>query len=110
MNSRGPYKMKIDELNQNAALSLIASGRTDKSEPIDAHGEAAAKQASADKVDLSNYMPVVPTSQARLDSRVSRVDEIKSQIEAGSYQVPGRAVAEKMLSKIVMNTSPKATV
>ncbi|OGU05548.1 MAG: flagellar biosynthesis anti-sigma factor FlgM [Geobacteraceae bacterium GWC2_58_44] len=98
--------MKIDELNQNTALSHVANGRTDKSEPADVHGETAAKkQAAAVKVELSSYMPVLPASQKQQDPRVSRVEELKSQINSGTYQVSGRAVAEKMLSKIVMSTA-----
>ena len=98
--------MKIDELNQKSALSHLVNGRTDKPEPADAHGETAGKQqAAADKVELSSYIPVVPASQKQQDSREIRLAEIKSQIENGSYQVSGRAVAEKMLSKIVMGTS-----
>jgi len=97
--------MKIDELNQNAVIAHVANGRTDKSEPADGHGEAAAKQQTAAvKVELSSYMPVVPASQKQQDPRVSRVEELKSQINAGTYQVSGTAVAEKMLSKMAMAT------
>ena len=95
--------MKIEELNQNPTLSHVVTSRTDR-EPADAHAETAAKQNSADKVDLSSYMPVVP-SKVRQGSRAGRVEELKSQIASGNYQIPGRAVAEKMLSKIVMRTS-----
>jgi len=95
--------MKIDELNQKSAVSYLVNARADKSEASDAHGETAAKQqAAADKVELSSYMPVVPASKGRQDDRVSRVNEIKAQIDNGSYQVSGKAVAEKMLSKIVL--------
>lgn len=98
--------MKIDELNQNPAVSHLVNGRIDKFEAADAHGEAAGKQqAAADRVDLSSYIPVVPTSQKQQDLRANRLAELKSQIESGSYHVPVSAVAEKMLSKIVMRTS-----
>jgi negative regulator of flagellin synthesis FlgM len=96
--------MKIDELNQNPAVSYLVNGRTDRSEPADVRGDTVAKQ-HADKVELSSYMPVVAGSQKQQDARMSRVDEIKSQMKSGSYQVSGRAVAEKMLSKIVMSTA-----
>lgn len=93
--------MKIEELNQSAVISQVANSRTDKSEPVEAHGEAAGmKQAAAVKVELSSYMPVVPSSQKEQDPRVSKLEELKAQINNGAYKVPASAVAEKMLSKI----------
>lgn len=96
--------MKIEEMNQALVASHLSVVRTDKSQPTGVNGEAAGKpNASADKVELSSYMPVV-SSKERQDTRVNRVEELKSQIKSGSYQVSGRAVAEKMLSKIVIGT------
>lgn len=93
--------MKVEELNQNAVITHVANSRTDKSEQVDAQGEAAGKkQADAVKVELSSYMPVVPSSQKQQDSRVSRLEELKAQINNGAYKVPTSAVAEKMLSKV----------
>ena len=95
--------MKIDDMNQSAAVAYQV-GRADKSEPAGVHGEAVAKQRSgADKVDLSGYIPVVSKSQQGL--RANRVAEVKSQIASGTYQVSGREVAEKMLSKLVFSPS-----
>jgi negative regulator of flagellin synthesis FlgM len=92
--------MKIDDLNQKSAVAYLV-GRTDKSEPADVHAEAVSKShASADKVELSGYMPVTSKSQQGL--RASRVEEVKAQIASGSYQVSSQAVAEKMLSKLVL--------
>ena len=94
--------MKIDELNQKSAVAYLV-GRTDKSEPADVHGEAVAKQqGGADKVEFSSYMPVVPSSKSQQGLRTSRVEEVKAQMANGSYNVSSRAVAEKMLSKLVM--------
>ena len=98
--------MRIDELNQKATLSPRGDGRSERSEPSDTHGETVAKQqTAADKVDLSSNKPASRVSDLRQDERVSRIAEIKSQVQARSYQVPGRAVAEMMLSKIVMGGS-----
>lgn len=97
--------MKIDELNQNTVISAIATSRNEKPESADVQGEAASrKQGANDKVELSTYMPVVPTSQKQQDPRGARLEELKSQIASGTYQVPGAAVAEKMLSKMAMAT------
>ena len=93
--------MKIEELNQSAVISQAANSRTDKSEQVEAHGEAAGmKQGAAVTVELSSYMPVVPSSQKEQDPRVSRLEALKAQINNGAYKVPASAVAEKMLSKI----------
>lgn len=96
--------MKVEELNPNPAASHLAVVRADKPGAAEANGEAgASKQAAADKVELSSYMPVVPSSKQRTDFRSDKVEELKSQIQAGTYDVSGRAVAEKMLSKIVID-------
>jgi negative regulator of flagellin synthesis FlgM len=95
--------MKIDELNQNSAVAYLVGGRTDRSEPTDAHSDTVAKQsAGSDKVELSSYMPVAPASKSPQDIRASRVAEVKAQMANGSYQVSSRAVAEKMLYKSAM--------
>lgn len=94
--------MKIEELHPNPAATQIAAVRPEKPEAAEAQGEAAARQKKAtDKVELSPYMPVVPASERRLDVRAERVEELKAQIQAGTYEASGKAVAEKMLSKLV---------
>lgn len=97
--------MKIEEMNQNAAVAFPAGGRTDKSEPVESHSEGVAKQQScADKVELSSYQPMDAASKGQQDLRANRVEEVKAQIANGSYLVSARAVAEKMLSKLVMTS------
>jgi flagellar biosynthesis anti-sigma factor FlgM len=103
--------MKIDELNQNSAVALSGNGRADRSEAADAHAEGVAKQhAAADKVELSNYQPIVPVSDARPGANANKIAELKAQIDNGSYQVPALAVAEKMLAKLVLNKTPQSSV
>ena len=98
--------MKIDELHQNSAASYAGNTRADRPETAEAHGEAVAKQhAATDKVKLSRYIAVVAASEGRQDVRANKVAEIKSQIDSGSYQVSSRAVAEKMLSRLVTGTA-----
>ncbi|MCM0082973.1 flagellar biosynthesis anti-sigma factor FlgM [Geomonas sp. Red32] len=99
--------MKIEDVNQQAAAAYVGAQRADNKQPetADAHSDGAAKQQVAtDKVDLSSYMPVAGSRQ-RQDVRVQKIEDLKAQIGAGTYQVPGSAVAEKMLSKIVMPSS-----
>jgi len=92
--------MKIDELNQKAGLSYIAGGRADKADAAESVADAGAKQqASSDKVELSGYMPVVPSAERRQVERANRIEELKTQVANGTYQVPATAVAEKMIAR-----------
>lgn len=97
--------MKIDDLNQNPAVGYLTAARAEKqSEAADTHGDAAVKQQPAtDKVQLTSYNSAVSGSAQGREIRTSRVEELRAQIANGTYQVPGQAVAEKMLSKIVMH-------
>jgi len=101
--------MKIEDLTQKPPVVPLVTGRADKPEPAEAQGEAVGKQSAgmkpqpgADKVDFSGNMSSLAL-QVRQDQRASRIEEIKSQIASGNYQVSGKAVAEKMLSKIVIS-------
>ncbi|GFO69480.1 hypothetical protein GMLC_30590 [Geomonas limicola] len=92
--------MKIDELNQKPGLAYLVGGRADKAEPADVSADVAGKpQTGADKVELSGYIPVVPSSERQQGLRVDRVAELKAQIASGTYQVPATAIAEKMIAK-----------
>ena len=91
--------MKLEELNPNPAASHLAVVRAEKPEAAEANGEAVAKQKpAADKVELSSNLPI-DSSKRRTDFRTERVEELKTQIQAGTYKVSGRAVAEKLLSR-----------
>ena len=97
--------MKIDDLNQGAVLVQVVAGKNDKAEPSEAHADSAQKQQSAAvKVDLSTYMPVVPTSQKEPDPKAERLAELKARIKSGTYEVSSRDVAEKMLMSIAKGT------
>ena len=103
--------MKIDDLNQNLAVSYPGNGRTDRSEAAD-HGETAAKpQTATDHVKLSSYMSLVSASEPRQDqsARVNQVAQIKTRVDNGSYQVSSRVVAEKMLAKFAGGASQPRT-
>ncbi|MBU5614451.1 flagellar biosynthesis anti-sigma factor FlgM [Geomonas azotofigens] len=95
--------MKVEDLNSNPAVSHLAVVRNDKPDTGEAQAEAAKQQAAADKVELSSYIPVVPTSKQRRDDiRVDRVEELRTQIKSGTYEVSSKDLAEKMLSKLVV--------
>ena len=96
--------MKIDEMSQQAAVAFVKSVRAEKQpDSGEAHGETSARQQRAtDTVDLSSYIPVAAEARQRDGIRANRVEEVKAQLASGNYNVSGRAVAEKMLSKIVL--------
>ena len=97
--------MKIDDLNQGAVLVQIVAGKNDKAEPSEANADGAAKQENAAvKVELSPYMPVVPSSQKEPEPKAERLAELKAQIQSGTYEVSSRDIAEKMLTSIAKGT------
>jgi negative regulator of flagellin synthesis FlgM len=96
--------MKIlSDTQQPAVASQTAESKTEKIESEVRQQKLAAKQAktakpsrTADKVDLS--ASVTAGSQTLQDLQTKRVESIKARIEAGTYEVSSRDVAEKMLS------------
>lgn len=97
--------MKIDDLNQGTILVQVVANWNDKPEPSEAQADSADKQQSAAvKVELSPYMPVVPSSQKEPDPKAERLAELKARIKSGSYEVSSRDVAEKMLTGKVKGT------
>lgn len=97
--------MKIDDLNQGTILVQVVTNWNDKPEPSEAQADGADKQQSAAiKVELSPYMPVVPSSQKEPDPKAERLAELKAQIKSGTYEVSSRDVAEKMLTGKVKGT------
>jgi negative regulator of flagellin synthesis FlgM len=95
-------EMKIDELNQQT-VAYVAKVRNEKQQEVpDSHSDVSAKQQGAtDKVELSSYIPVTTRAKEVEEIKPNRVEELKAQLASGSYNIPGRAVAEKMMSNIV---------
>ena len=91
--------MKIDQPNQNTALTYAGSGRAEKS---DAHGETVGSQHGAtDRVNLSGFPAAAAVSQPSDPARVQRVNELKLLIDTGTYSVSSISVAEKMIGKML---------
>ena len=87
--STGAHWMKIDDANQQMAAAHLLNSRVDRRDPQDAHTDSASKpQQAADKEQQVQ--------------RAQRVQELKAMVASGEYNVSSRAVAEKMLSKIVL--------
>lgn len=98
--------MKIDEMGQQA-VAFVSNARAEKqAENQDAHGDSVARQQRAtDKVDFSAKIPAASEARQSEEMRASRVDAIKAEVESGTYNVSGRIIAEKILSRIEKATA-----
>lgn len=76
------------------------SARAAKSEATAAQQKTAEKSANpsprSDRVELSTAL--TGASQTQQEMQAKRVESIKARIQAGTYEVSSRDVAEKMLS------------
>jgi negative regulator of flagellin synthesis FlgM len=95
--------MKVD-LNQTQVLTYAGTGRSERSEAADAQ-QGASKQLTADKVDFSRVPSEAPASDVDV-AREAQVAEIKTRVENGTYQVSGIAVAEKLVSRMLLTQAP----
>ena len=63
------------------------------------------QKANTDEVRLSEFSQDIQKIEAGLqaikDVRQERVQELKTRIEAGTYDVSGKEIAEKMIEKII---------
>ncbi len=98
--------MKIDDNSQSVVVELFRHQKVEQQA-----AEAGAKGAepgskptkSADKVDISpsaGRLNETSTLKGPAEIRSDKVAQVKAQIEAGTYQVSGKAVAEKMLTAL----------
>lgn len=83
-----PLATQINESKTDAAA--------EKSQAQAAPQKALQKPRSADKVDLSPALTQGNLTHQELQAK--KVESIKARIEAGTYQVDSRKVAEKMLA------------
>ena len=92
--------MKID------SEQLLATVNKFKNEPLEKNGAAPAagekvSRREADRVELSTNGTEIErlkkSMQVAPDFRSDKVAQLKEQIDAGTYHVDGKAVAEKML-------------
>jgi len=92
--------MKIVTDQQQAIANQISETRAEESGQAQAaatKAKAAAKPPrTADKVELSSSLTAGVQNQQELQAK--RVESIKARIQAGTYQVSSRDVAEKMLA------------
>ena len=102
--------MKINEASRQTAANQLRSERADINEQVDSKQQTSVSKSGtgADKVDLSAKVDRYKAASATLgnqpDFRSDRVQEIKSRIDAGTYEVSSRDVAGKMLASFARGT------
>jgi anti-sigma28 factor (negative regulator of flagellin synthesis) len=89
--------MKILPGTQQAAPATeTAESKTDKPAAASQRKPARKPAPAADRIDFSASLDA--GLKARRELQAERVQEIKSRVRAGTYQVASRDVAEKMLA------------
>jgi negative regulator of flagellin synthesis FlgM len=88
--------MKILPGSQQAALAAQTAEQSEKATSPAKQQKAAQAPRAADQVDFSAHLGADVKAQQALQAK--RVEAIKSQVKAGTYQVSSQKVAEKMLS------------
>jgi len=100
--------MKIDPLNtpflNNEAKAAEARGK--EKAPVQAQEEQArAEDSKGDVVRLSDRSRLIARAQELAvnapEVRQAKIDELKASINAGTYDVSGRTVAEAMIRKSI---------
>lgn len=100
--------MKIEDFTQQAAVAPAVAGRTDRVE-LQTDSRNASSTAAANKPqqakDTVTFTSLTPTPEQKQQDllRTQRVEELKSSVGAGQYQVPAIAVAEKMITSMVVS-------
>ena len=80
---------------QTAPLAETAENNTEKAASAAKRKDAAKPPRKGDQVDFSALLTAGLKSQQ--DQQAKRVESIKARVDAGTYQVSSREVAEKML-------------
>ncbi|UFS68990.1 flagellar biosynthesis anti-sigma factor FlgM [Geomonas sp. RF6] len=101
--------MKIEDSNQKMAVMHQMNNRAERPDATGAQAQSdlvVKPQPAGDKVELSGMVPSMSAEMVNQQAmRAQRVQEIKAQVQAGTYQVDSRAVAEKMLAKVGAGTT-----
>lgn len=99
--------MKIFGGNRLANLDAYLKGVREKKRPDVSAGEDSGDVASKDKVVLSPEARQIQKAKELIedlpDVRKEKVEEIKSRLEAGTYEIDGEKVASKMIAESLLN-------
>ena len=99
--------MKIEESNQQVAINLFRNEKVEEQAAARESKPAETSSKPAVRGDSVNLSPAVDRFNKATEFlkdipevRADRVQELKSQIETGSYNVNGKDVAAKMISSM----------
>lgn len=99
--------MKIPEKNPSLLLEKALLGKTTPKKTSDAPGQEAGRSSSADSVEISEKARHIQHLNALAASgpevRADRVAEVQQKIEAGTYTVDGKRIAEKLIRSAVQD-------
>jgi len=79
----------------------------DKQKPEITSDKAASQVAKTDKVEISEAAKEIQEVRKQLDNtpdvRTEKVEQLKNQIENGTYEIKSEEIAEKMLKESLFN-------
>ncbi|MDD5558272.1 flagellar biosynthesis anti-sigma factor FlgM [Candidatus Methylomirabilis sp.] len=95
--------MKIENRSDNTNINPHLNRVQDAAERSESKEPTPAREASADRVELSGAARALQQARQLLaaspEVRLEKVTELKSLIQKGAYNVRGEAVAAKMLGQ-----------
>ena len=97
---------------ENNPINPTSMHRAENSYPVNASGQSQASEKSgrADRVELSEQARLLAQAHAILENlpadepRQARVEQLRGQIETGSYTVPVQSLARKLLERLTNQT------
>lgn len=89
-------QMKILPGSEQPTVVVETESKSEKVVPFPRQKADTERPAGADRIDFSD--PITAGQKAQQEQQTKRIEAIKTQIAAGTYQVSSRAVAEKMLA------------
>lgn len=99
--------MKIEETSQQVAVNYVREesvNQVQQAQQNNKQAEQPKKSGEADKLSISQTANSINEAAAAIKSadqfRADKVNEIKAQLDSGSYSPNSKDVAEKMISKI----------
>ena len=101
--------MRIDKTtNQQAEmLKQLKGADTDRAQEQQGHEPAEKSSGVRESVEISSRAQEMKNARdalgAQPDVRAEKVEQIKSQIEQGTYEVNGRQVADKIIKDSLFN-------
>lgn len=99
--------MKVSDIKDVNAQMIQQYQRTENNNPAVDKQAGAAAMKPTEKVDLSTMAKDIQKAKVEVsklpDVREEKVQEIKSQVEKGTYNVSGEQIANKMVGESIID-------